>query len=186
MIYTYKAGKKPDLSCKAIDKIHYWHKQYRQTKEKEDWDITFLKQAFEWSKRSHDAQTACGAVLTTPDHHIISTGYNGFIRGIRDNVLPNLRPEKYPWMIHAEHNAILDCAYQGKSARGSIMYVTGEPCLNCFQFMFQAGVSEIVYGNNHAVMTQTDEDYKTNVEIFLWLTREKLKVRHIDYPLVGV
>ena len=85
-------------------------------------------------------------------------------------------------MIHAEHNAILDCARNGKCAEGCTVYVTGKPCLNCYQFMYQAGVVEIVYGNNDAVMTKVDEEYEANVEVFLWLTRHKLNVRYVDYP----
>lgn len=167
------------LSGPAIAKLKEWKTNSRQEKKTEDWDTVFLKQAFEWAKKSHDAQTGCGAVLVTKDHRIISTGYNGFVRNIEDNILPNLRPEKYPWMIHAEHNAILDCAYQGKSAKGATMYVTSKPCLNCYQFMYQAGVSEIVYSDNDAIMTKTDSEYETNVEVFLWLTRGKLTVRYI-------
>lgn len=172
------------LSSLAINKINKWEETSRKERITENWDIIFLKQAFEWAKKSHDAQTQCGAVLVTKNHRIISTGYNGFIRNVEDNVLPNLRPDKYDWMIHAEHNAILDCAFQGKSARWSTMYVTGEPCLNCYQFMYQAGVDEIIYSDNNAVMTKTDVEYKTNVEIFLWLTRKTLKTRHIPYAKI--
>lgn len=170
-----------NLAIKAKVKINHWHDNCRQEKITPDWDTIFLRQAFEWREKSHDAQTGCGAVLVK-DKRIVSTGYNGFISNIRDDVLPNLRPEKYPWMIHAEHNAILDCARQGKSAVGCTMYVTGKPCLNCYQYMYQAGVSEIVYGNNDAIMTKIDEEYETNVAIFLWLTRNNLKVRYVDYP----
>jgi len=169
------------LSKKAAEKINHWHDHCRQDKTTPDWDIIFLRQAFEWREKSHDAQTGCGAVLVR-DKRIISSGYNGFIQGIRDDVLPNLRPEKYGFMIHSEHNAILDCARQGKSSNGCTMYVTGQPCLNCYQFMYQAGVSEIVYGNNDIKMINNDEEYETNLEIFLWLTRNKLKVRYVDYP----
>ena len=173
----------PNCSFKACQKITHWHQHCRTEKVTPSFDEIFLKQAFDWRLKSHDAQTGCGAVLVK-DKRIIATGYNGFIRSIRDDVLPNLRPEKYPWMIHAEHNAILDCARQGKSASGATMYVTGKPCLNCYQFMYQAGVSEIVYGNNDTKMVNTDENYEINVEIFLWLTKDNLVVRHVDFPKI--
>jgi dCMP deaminase len=165
------------LSKQARLKLDLWQTQYRQEKERPDWDTIFLTQAYAWKAKSHDAQTACGAVLVR-DKRIISSGYNGFIGNIDDTILPNLRPEKYPWMIHAEHNAVLDCARQGKSSAGTTMYVTAQPCLNCYQFMWQAGIIEVVYGNDIITLTN-NEEYKTNVEIFLWLT--KLKVRHIDF-----
>ena len=91
--------------------------------------------AFDVSKRSCDGQSQCGCVLTTKTHEILATGYNGFMRDIDDTRLPNLRPEKYPWMIHAEHNAILSCARQGKSTLGATAYVTGEPCIYCLQYL---------------------------------------------------
>jgi dCMP deaminase len=171
----------PSLTSSATDKIYYWKKHSRKEFNRPKWDTVFLSAAFETAKRSHDAQTCCGAVLTTPEHRQLCTGYNGFMRDIDDSILPNLRPDKYTWMLHAERNVLLSCAYQGISTKGCIMYVTGEPCLDCYQHMYQAGITEIVYGDNQAVMTKTDEDYKTNVEIFLWLTRKNLKVRHVDF-----
>jgi len=172
------------LSPEALNKIHRWAFHDRQPIIKKSWDITFLEQAFLWAERSHDAQTKHGAVLTTDDHHIIATGYNGFVRNIADDILPNTRPFKYGFMIHSEVNCILDCAYQGKSTKNSIMYVTGEPCLNCYQLMYQAGVKKVVYGNNNSHMLDTDLDYQTNVEIFLWLVKENFSVKHIDYPIL--
>lgn len=171
------------LSKRSIEKIKFWQQNCRQTKITPSWDEIFLSQAFQWKEKSHDAQTGCGAVLVK-NKRIISTGYNGFIQSIDDTILPNLRPEKYDFMIHAEHNALLACARNGQSALGATMYVTGPPCLNCYQFMYQAGVSEIIYGNNEAVMTKTDEEYKTKVEIFLWLVKGKLSVRYINYPKI--
>lgn len=172
----------PLLSSSASQKIEHWKNNYRRPKEKPSWDIIFLKHAFQWKKYSHDAQTGCGAVITTPDHRIIATGYNGFVRNIDDNILPNIRPEKYPWMIHAEHSAILSCVYMGVSTKDTIIYITGQPCLSCYQYIYQAGIKEIVYGNGATHMQNIDKEYLTNVEIFLWLTRHSLKVRYVDYP----
>ena len=170
----------PELTERARKLIEKC-RQFQQPRPEKNWDIIFLKQAFEWSSYTNDAQTGCGAILVK-NRRIIASGYNGFIQGVEDNFLPNIRPAKYPWMIHAEHNAILDCARNGKCAEGCTVYVTGKPCLNCYQFMYQAGVVEIVYGNNDAVMTKVDEEYEANVEVFLWLTRHKLNVRYVDYP----
>jgi dCMP deaminase len=108
------------------------------------WDITFLRQAIESASRSHDAETKCGCVLVR-DNTILSGGYNGFIRGIDDTILPNKRPHKYPYMIHAEHNAILNCARNGVSTLGATAYVTTKPCFPCFQYLWQVGVCRIVY-----------------------------------------
>ena len=131
--------------------------QYRQEKKKIKWDHIFLLEALLWSQKSHDPQTQCGCILVR-DKTILSTGYNGFIRNISDKYLPNLRPHKYNFMIHAEHNAILNCVKNGISTNNSIAYITGEPCNMCLQYMWQAGIYEIVYSDfNDPKMMKNDE-----------------------------
>jgi len=179
--YMLSSGSGHALSIAAKNKIQHWKQNCQKPIPPKDWDRIFLKQAFEWAKLTHDAETGHGAVLTNKDHRVIATGYNGFVRGIQDDILPNIRPEKYPFCLHAEANAILDCARRGESTQDTIIYITGEPCFNCLQLAYQAGVKEIIYGNKSSNMLNTDIDYKTNVEIFLWLVRDKLTIRHIDY-----
>jgi dCMP deaminase len=112
--------------------------------ERTPWDIMFLRQAIEMASRSHDSETQCGCIITK-DNTILSGGYNGFVRDIDDSVLPNKRPLKYDFMIHAELNAVLNCARQGKSTLGSTAYITTQPCFGCFQMLWQAGIKRIVY-----------------------------------------
>jgi dCMP deaminase len=171
--------KSPEYTAIA-DKINNWQKT-RRPFPKKNWDIIFLKQAYEWSEYSHDARTKHGCVLTNRRHRVIAAGYNGFIRGIDDSVLPNYDGAKYPFMLHSEMSCLLDCANQGKSTYNTIMYITGEPCLNCLQAMYQAGVKEIVYGNRQSVMLNSDIDYITNKAIILGLIGDKMAIRHIDY-----
>ena len=96
------------------------------------WDNKFLLEAIFWSRSSHDKQTQCGCVLVK-DKTILSSGYNGFIRGVDDDSLPRYRPEKHPYMIHAEANAVYNCTRLGKSTLDATCYITGIPCLNCLQ-----------------------------------------------------
>ena len=166
------------LDKQVKEKLEYWKKECRQEVVRPDWDYYFLTLAHECSKRSHDSQTAHGCVLTTQDHQIISTGYNGFPRSIDDSVLPNLRPEKYDWMIHSEMNSLLDCVYQGKSAKNGIMYVTGRPCFNCTMMMWQAGVKEVVYGNQNSNMLD-NEEYEIKMSILLGLIAGRMILREI-------
>ena len=114
--------------------------------EREEWDHIFLREALMWSEKSHDVETQCGCVLVR-DKTPLSVGYNGFVRDIDDSVLPNMRPHKYPFMLHAEWNAILNCARQGKSTLGATAYITTKPCFLCFQSLYQAGITRIVYSN---------------------------------------
>jgi dCMP deaminase len=114
--------------------------------EKIPWDHTFLLSAIPFSNRSHDAQTQNGAVIVR-DKTILSTGYNGFMRDINDTALPNQRPFKYDFMIHAEHNAILNCVRNGIKTKNATAYITSEPCNYCLQYMWQAGIKRIVYSD---------------------------------------
>jgi len=163
---------------------HLWN---RVAIERPDWLTQFILHAFHCSLRSHDAQTQCGAVLVDSNNTIVSDGYNGFVRDIDDTKLPNLRPEhpedygnpsldKYLFMIHAEHNAILNAARQGKSTLGSTAYVTGEPCCNCLQYMWQAGVYEVIYTNdNKAKMTKNNPNYRKTFDLIVELTGIKVE-----------
>lgn len=168
------------LSEDAKALLKRWE-EFKRPVERPSWDEFFIEEAFRAAQRSLDSQTKCGSVIVTYDNVPLSTGYNSFIRKVDDSVLPNVRPDKYDWMVHGEHNAILNCARLGKSTLGTKIYVTGEPCLNCFQYMYQAGITEIIHTTiNKANMTVTDKEYAAKVEVFKWLTKDKLKVRTID------
>ena len=112
----------------------------------DDWDNMFFATATLWSRKSHDTQTQCGCVLVK-NKTIISTGYNGFIRGINDGVLPRERPAKYPFMIHAEANAVYNAAREGQSTVNARAYITAIPCRNCLQMLWQCGITEIYYSD---------------------------------------
>ena len=136
------------------------NEKIRKERKRTPWDHIFLREAILWSERSHDAETQCGCVLVR-DKRVISTGYNGFISNIVDDCLPNLRNFKYDFMIHAEHNAILNCARHGTSTYGSIAYITGPPCNWCLQYMWQAGIVSIVYTNySQPKMIESDDSIR--------------------------
>ena len=131
------------------------------------WDVFFLEFAHKISERSIDAQTHCGCVIVDKHRHIIGTGYNSFIAGIDDSVLPNTRPEKYPFMIHAELNAILNCS---KPPSDATAYVTGHPCPHCYQCLWQVGIRCIVYNTNHHTNMQQDPKVQAISDILHILT----------------
>jgi deoxycytidylate deaminase len=108
------------------------------------WDNKFLLEALFWSRSSHDAQTQCGCVLVK-DKTPLSSGYNGFIRDVDDSALPRHRPDKYPYMIHAEQNAIYNCTRLGRSTLGATAYITALPCGDCLQALHQCGIVEIIF-----------------------------------------
>jgi dCMP deaminase len=95
------------------------------------------------SLRSHDSQTQHGCVIADFDHRIIGVGYNGGPRAMANDKIPNTRPEKYPWMIHSEPNAIANanCSLRNIDATA---YVTGPPCFNCILWMWQNYIEKVV------------------------------------------
>lgn len=170
-----------ELSDAAKQKIEEWT-QYRDNEHilsRPSWDEVFMKRTYDIAKRSHDAQTQCGAVLVR-NNAVVSDGYNGFPREIDDSILPNLRPEKYPFMIHAEVNAILNAVKLGRSTEGCTMYICGAPCLQCAMICYQAGIVEIVHGNHYFKMMDNDE-WRVNFEIFKFLTQGKLSFRVVTF-----
>lgn len=110
-----------------------------------NWHQYFLELCQQIKTRSKDQSTKIGVVIVGQDNQIVSTGYNSFPRGIDDNVSERQeRPEKYYWFSHAETNAIINCALNGVSTKGSKMYMTcGVPCADCTRNIINAGIKEI-------------------------------------------
>ncbi len=118
------------------------------------WDEYFLVLAEQVSKRSPDPSTKHGCVLVDQDRRVISTGYNGPISGLPNDMVPLTRPEKYDWFIHAEDNAV---AFARCDLRGATAYVTGQPCAACFRRLLQVGVRRIVYASRQSACISTAE-----------------------------
>lgn len=166
------------LSDAARIKIKGWD-NLKEEVNRISWHEYFILQAYLVSTRSLDAQTQCGCVLVDKDMHVVSSGYNSFVRNVDDDILPNLRPDKYDFMMHSEHNAILSCARAGIKCDGLAAYITGPPCCNCLQYMYQSGIKNIYYPQaNLAKMTDNDK-YKTDFEILLFLMKN-LNVYVVD------
>lgn len=166
------------FSLSLQEKLRKWD-DCKKPIERPDWQTYFLSLANLVSKKSADARTKCGCVITTDTNEIISTGYNSFIRGIDDRILPNFTEEKYPFMIHSEINALLNAARMGKSTLNSYVYLNGPPCFPCLQAMWQAGVRR-VYHSNLDIKMLNNQEYTDNIELFKYLTQGELPVILID------
>jgi dCMP deaminase len=88
-----------------------------------------------------------GAVVVR-DKTILSTGYNGSIRGMPhcDEVGHELDNDHCVATIHAEANAILQAAKNGVRIEGAEIYTTASPCWSCFKLIANAGIRKIYYG----------------------------------------
>ena len=124
------------------------------TRTRPTWDEYFLKMAQQVATRSPDPSTQHGCVLVGPDYRVISTGYNGPVAGLPNEIVPLDRPAKYNWFIHAEDNAV---AFARCDLRGCTAYVTGRPCAACFRRLLQVGIRRIVYGHIEAKCIGEDE-----------------------------
>lgn len=121
----------------------------------EKWDKYFLRICAETAKMSKDPSTQIGAVIVGSNKEIISTGFNGFPRKIRDSFERlNNRERKLELIVHGEINAIMNAARNGISTNNCTLYFIatdssgelwgGAPCLRCTVELIQAGIKEIV------------------------------------------
>jgi len=109
------------------------------------WDIRFARLAKEISTWSKDPSTQIGAVIVNDDRRILGTGYNGFPSRIADDSRLNDGEKKYPIIIHAEMNALVNCLQSGVPVKDATIYVYGLPvCSDCGKMLVQSGIGRIV------------------------------------------
>lgn len=122
------------------------------------WDKYFMGVALLSSMRSKDPNTQVGACIVNPHKKIVGIGYNGFPFGCEDDEFPwektgNFSDTKYPYVVHAEPNAILNSI---SSLDGCSIYVTLFPCHECVKLIIQSGIKEIVYMDEKYADTESD------------------------------
>src|SRR3954470_13487831 len=112
-----------------------------------DWDSYFMQIATVVASRATCDRKHVGALLVR-DRIILSTGYNGSIRGMPhcDGAGPMLENGHGGATIHAEANAILQSARNGVRIEGADIYTTASPCWPCFKLIANSGIQRIVYG----------------------------------------
>ncbi|MCI5724821.1 dCMP deaminase family protein [Fusobacterium sp.] len=112
-----------------------------------NWDDYFMGIAILSAMRSKDPNTQVGACIVNEEKRIVGVGYNGFPKGCEDTEFPWEREgefleTKYPYVCHAELNAILNSI---KSLKNCTIYVALFPCNECSKAIIQSGIKEIVY-----------------------------------------
>lgn len=115
-------------------------------KSRPTWNEYFKNIALCTAQRSPCNRLKVGCVIVK-ENRIISQGYNGFVSGhphksviINDHEIAT---------IHAEQNAIIDCAKRGVACNEAVVYITHFPCINCVKFLIQAGIKTIYYINDY-------------------------------------
>jgi len=95
-----------------------------------------------WSK---DRSRKTAAVIVDHRNVVLSVGWNGFPRGVNDNINKrHKRPDKYKWTEHAERNAIYNAAAKGIPLQDSTMYLAWYPCCDCARAIIQSGISKLI------------------------------------------
>ena len=112
-----------------------------------DWDTYFMNIAREVATRSTCPRKSVGAVIVR-DRRILSTGYNGSIKGMPHctDVGCDMEDGHCVATVHAEANAIIQAARNGVCIDGADSYVTASPCWNCFKLIANSGIKRIYYG----------------------------------------
>lgn len=125
-------------------------------------DSRYLRMAFTWAENSYCTRRQVGALLVK-DKMIISDGYNGTPSGF-DNVCEDGNDVTFPYVLHAEANAITKVARSNNSSEGSTLYVTTSPCMECSKLIIQAGIKRVVFSELYRIHDGIDLLEKAGVE----------------------
>ena len=141
------------------------------------WDERYLDLAENVSSWSKDPSRKIGAVAVGNKGQILSQGYNGFPRGISDNVERyNDKETKYRYVVHAEMNVIYNASYNGVSLDGATLYVSGLPvCQECAKGVIQVGIKHVV---------MWDRDYPEKWMKSFYNTKELFKEAGVKHTFV--
>lgn len=131
------------------EKINQNH--HKKRKAVLSWDQYFMGIARLSRYRSKDPVTKVGACIVSPDNKIVGVGYNGLPWGCEDDDFPwdckdgELYDTKFPYVVHAELNAILNAVLPLNGCR---IYVTLFPCHECVKAIIQCGIKEIIFDSD--------------------------------------
>lgn len=139
-----------------------------------NWDQYFMAIAHLASVRSHDEQTQVGCVIVNDKNHIISLGYNGFPSNTQDEKLPRVRPGKYPFMLHAEQNAISNMIIKEDKLKA---YITAYPCSVCAKLLWQNNIRDLVIDKKGVIYSMNEND----VAVVNFLFDNGLKIKEIEF-----
>jgi len=131
-----------------------------------NWEDYFMNIAKEIASRSTCDRKHVGSLIVR-DKTILSTGYNGSIRGMPhcDDFGHMMENDHCVATIHAESNAVLQAAKNGVMIDGSEIYITASPCWPCFKMLVNAGIKKIYYGEFYRDERIFDVAKKLGIEL---------------------
>ncbi len=125
-------------------------------------DTRYLRMATIWSENSYCVRRKVGAIMVK-DNMIISDGFNGTPSGFV-NVCEDEAGVTFPYVLHAEANAITKVARSNNSSEGSTLYVTASPCVECSKLIIQAGIRRVVYAEKYRLTDGLDLLERAGIE----------------------
>lgn len=126
-------------------------------------DVSYLKMAAIWGENSYCKRRKVGALMVK-DRMIISDGYNGTPCGF-ENVCEDENGVTFPYVLHAEANAITKVAKSGNSSDGATIYVTDAPCVECSKLIIQAGIKRVVYSRAYRLTDGIELLQRAGIEV---------------------
>ena len=100
-----------------------------------------------WAENSYCKRRKVGALIVK-EKMIISDGYNGTPAGF-ENICADEDNHTFPYVLHAEANAITKVARSNNSSEGATLYVTSSPCIECAKLIIQAGIRRVVFSEHY-------------------------------------
>ncbi|MDR2626775.1 MAG: dCMP deaminase family protein [Dysgonamonadaceae bacterium] len=134
-------------------------------------DKRYLRMAAIWAENSYCKRRRVGALIVK-DKMIISDGYNGTPAGF-ENICEDENGMTKPYVLHAEANAITKIACSNNNSKGSTLYVTASPCIECAKLIIQAGIKRVVYSEKYRLSDGIELLEKAMIEV-LYIGKEEL------------
>lgn len=126
-------------------------------------DCRYLRMARIWAENSYCHRRQVGAILVK-NRMIISDGFNGTPAGFDNVCEDSASGHTYPYVLHAEANAITKVARSNNSSEGSTLYVTASPCMECAKLIIQAGIRRVVFDELYRLTDGIDLLRRAGVE----------------------
>ena len=138
------------------------------------WDNYFMEIAQQVSKRSTCDRKSVGAVIVR-DKVILSTGYNGSMRGIKhcDEIGHLMENDHCVRTVHAEVIAVAQSAMNGTEIKNSSIYLTASPCWPCFKVIVNSGIKKIYFGEFYKDEKIFEFAQETGVELVDMSNKDK-------------
>ncbi len=175
-------GKSPSFMEEIMD--------YREKYDRPDYDTYFMNMAFLIATRTTCFRRTVGAVIVK-DQRILSTGYNGAPRGVKDcrelgfcirkkENVPSGQRHELCRGVHAEQNAVANAAYFGVAINGASIYMTESPCNICTKILINAGIREIIYARHYMDDLSSELLKESNITVKRFTVRPTIEDFAVD------